>query len=289
MRVHDACFTSEVRHLQLLCKSGVLRVLGALPGGMHPSAWAASRCALIVQVHTAAEQPPCMPHAAPRRQPPGSHSACRCHARCCRCWGRSSVTAGSSCSWPWSTSGTTLPAWSSTCSRWAAAAAPAGARNDKPFPGQWCPGTLIALCAYWRQAAHWLGRARACSADVVLLSQAAAVLLQEGRGIGLANKIAAYALQVRPSSDALQCRQQCLMCVAAGCTWAASWSAAPPDGCQAAAWCRCAPTAMRCRPTACLLQEKGLDTVDANRALGLPDDCREYSAGAWQRWTVCCR
>ena len=27
-------------------------------------------------------------------------------------------------------------------------------------------------------------------------------------------------------------------------------------------------------------QEKGLDTVDANRALGLPDDCREYSAVA---------
>lgn len=30
---------------------------------------------------------------------------------------------------------------------------------------------------------------------------------------------------------------------------------------------------------AALVQEKGLDTVDANRALGLPDDCREYSAG----------
>lgn len=26
------------------------------------------------------------------------------------------------------------------------------------------------------------------------------------------------------------------------------------------------------------MQETGLDTVDANRALGLPDDCREYTS-----------
>ena len=26
------------------------------------------------------------------------------------------------------------------------------------------------------------------------------------------------------------------------------------------------------------LQEQGLDTVDANRRLGLPDDCREYTS-----------
>lgn len=27
-----------------------------------------------------------------------------------------------------------------------------------------------------------------------------------------------------------------------------------------------------------LVQEQGLDTVDANRALGFPDDCREYTS-----------
>ena len=31
---------------------------------------------------------------------------------------------------------------------------------------------------------------------------------------------------------------------------------------------------------AAMLQERGLDTVDANRALGLPDDCREYTSVA---------
>ena len=29
-----------------------------------------------------------------------------------------------------------------------------------------------------------------------------------------------------------------------------------------------------------MMQEQGHDTVDANRILGLPDDCREYSAVA---------
>lgn len=33
---------------------------------------------------------------------------------------------------------------------------------------------------------------------------------------------------------------------------------------------------IQCVP--CGLQEQGLDTVDANRALGLPDDCREYTS-----------
>lgn len=34
------------------------------------------------------------------------------------------------------------------------------------------------------------------------------------------------------------------------------------------------PPPFSCSPP----QEKGLDTVDANRALGLPDDCREYTS-----------
>lgn len=39
------------------------------------------------------------------------------------------------------------------------------------------------------------------------------------------------------------------------------------------------PLLLSLLPAPCrVLQEKGLDTVDANRALGLPDDCREYSA-----------
>lgn len=37
-------------------------------------------------------------------------------------------------------------------------------------------------------------------------------------------------------------------------------------------------THLHLRLAAVALQEQGLDTVDANRALGLPDDCREYTS-----------
>jgi len=72
-------------------------------------------------------------------------------------------------------------------------------------------GSLKCDCA--EQLALALERIQANPPGVVIYLQ------QEGRGIGLANKIAAYSLQ-----------------------------------------------------------ERGLDTVDANRALGLPDDCREYTS-----------
>ena len=63
-------------------------------------------------------------------------------------------------------------------------------------------------------------------------------LQQEGRGIGLAAKVAAYALQEGFGER--------------GAGAGAGAGASSSGG--------------------------GLDTVDANRALGLPDDCREYSA-----------
>lgn len=75
-------------------------------------------------------------------------------------------------------------------------------------------GSLKCDCAEQLQLA--LAHIQAEGTGIVIYLQ------QEGRGIGLANKIAAYALQ----------------------------------------------------------EKKGLDTVDANRALGLPDDCREYSSVA---------
>lgn len=46
------------------------------------------------------------------------------------------------------------------------------------------------------------------------------------------------------------------------------------SGCNA-----CSAHGLTCRGGAHVgSQEQGLDTVDANRALGLPDDCREYTS-----------
>lgn len=58
------------------------------------------------------------------------------------------------------------------------------------------------------------------------------------------------------------------------CRRRASRCCAPLAGPAWATLLRCLP----CSSPRSRLQEKGLDTVDANRALGLPDDCREYSA-----------
>lgn len=59
----------------------------------------------------------------------------------------------------------------------------------------------------------------------------------------------------------------------AACCMAAHSRVPAPSCCQATG----ASSAASLLPPTLLLQEKGLDTVDANRALGLPDDCREYS------------
>mmetsp|Transcript_30322 Transcript_30322/g.85702 ORF Transcript_30322/g.85702 Transcript_30322/m.85702 type:complete len:197 (-) Transcript_30322:370-960(-) len=84
-------------------------------------------------------------------------------------------------------------------------------------------------------------------------------LQQEGRGIGLANKIAAYALQVdgiavANKPNCFHSLQQVLCCSA------------------------CHSSLIFKVLLLSIPQEKGLDTVDANRKLGLPDDCREYTS-----------
>ena len=80
-------------------------------------------------------------------------------------------------------------------------------------------------------------------------------LLQEGRGIGIAAKVSAYALQEDEEEEE-------------GAAAAAVESEAGKQQVLGDSSAAAATTARR----------RGLDTVDANRALGLPDDVREYGA-----------
>jgi GTP cyclohydrolase II len=99
-------------------------------------------------------------------------------------------------------------------------------------------------------------------------------LMQEGRGIGLASKVAAYALQedeeeAEDGDSERAGRAGCAACgvAASGCVRCSGSTGSAGSAADAGA-AAAAPPARR----------HGLDTVDANRALGLPDDVREYGA-----------
>ena len=115
-------------------------------------------------------------------------------------------------------------------------------------------------------------------------------LQQEGRGIGLANKIAAYSLQVRclivlwPTTH---CHVSCMRCASRfkRCVYFETPQASlPPTSFDVIFPLACWSLRLMTRSLSAVtqlrhdVQEKGYDTVDANRKLGLPDDAREYSS-----------
>lgn len=191
--------------------------------------------------------------------------------------------------------------------------------------GAWAPASrfdgvvaVSAEAAAWDAAVAAAAAAAPADADAAddgkgdasdAIVGAVLYLQQEGRGVGIAAKVAAYALQEdagaeaeadgsfedgAPDAEALDaaaCNGTCTVrddVVGAGAhasprvgPVSGVAGAPPPASCAACgntpprgAVGEGAPRRTRPRPSV----GRGLDTVDANRALGLPDDSREYSA-----------
>ncbi len=142
VRVHDACFTSEVGALSMQPPTACV----FLPSQRLPALHRLSLPAVCLNLRLPAPayapgqaEFPLSPHYYPwlstSRGRPRPSVPLGCQPRTAsppllpavpplpprRCWAPSSATAGSSWSWPWSTSGTSRRGWSSTCSRRGAA------------------------------------------------------------------------------------------------------------------------------------------------------------------------